>query len=302
MSERTLRDVSLALAIAAAIGASAWPARAANPPASECLAASNAAIRLDNDHRFRQERTELLTCALAGCPTDIRKECIRRVDEVTAAIPTIVFEAKDSSGSDLSAVKVTMDREVLAERVEGIAFAVDPGAHTFTFEAAGFPAVQKRFIIRERQKDRLERVVFDASSATTSPSASALPLAASPATAPAAPIEEPSRSGANKVFAILTTGVGVAGVAAGTVFGLRAQSKRDEANRICPDVCGDRAGVDVWHDAKSAGNVSTIAFVVGGVGLVSAAVIWVLGKPESTNGPSAQVGLSPRGLAVRGRW
>jgi hypothetical protein len=296
---RSVRRASLCLAAAAAMVAFSEMARAANPSAAECLASNNAALRSDNDHKFREERAELLACAAPSCPADIRKECIRRADEIGAAIPTIVFEGKDSAGNDLSAVKVTMDREVLTERLDGMALSVDPGAHTFIFEAAGFPVVQKRFIVRERQRDRLERVTFDAGATSTS----AQP-AISPPPAPRTPMpaEEPSRSATTKALAILTAGVGVAGVAVGTVFGLQARSKRDEATVACPNACASRDGVDLWHDAKNAGNFSTIGFIVGGVGLATGAVIWIAGKPESTNAPSAQVGLSLGGLAVSGRW
>jgi hypothetical protein len=299
MKRRRLRDIWHACAMAAAIGAPAGTARAANPQAAECVAASNAAIRSDNDHHYRQERVELLSCAAAGCPADIRKECIRRVDEITAAIPTIMFEAKDAAGNDLSAVKVTMDREILTERLDGIATAVDPGPHTFTFESPGFLAVQKRYIIRERQRDRLERVTFEANNAGAV--ASVAPSASSASTSVTS-AEEPSRSSANKTLAILATGVGVAGVAVGTIFGMRALSQRDDANQVCSDACATPAGVDMWRDAKSTGNISTIAFVIGGVGLATAAVLWVAGKPEAPAAPSAQVGLSLGGMAVRGRW
>ncbi|HEY3595706.1 MAG TPA: hypothetical protein VGL13_17590 [Polyangiaceae bacterium] len=289
------------LAAALALTSVSMAARAANPSAAECLASNNAALRSDNEHRFREERAELLACAAPSCPADIRKECIRRADEIGAAIPTVVFEAKDASGNDLSAVKVTMDREVLTERLDGMAIPVDPGAHTFTLEAPGFPAVQRRFIIRERQRDRLERITFDAGATATSAVTPAV-MATVPAPRSAASDEEPSRSAATKVFAILTAGVGVAGVAVGTVFGFQARSKRDEASVACPNVCANSQGVDQWHDAKTAGNISTIGFIVGGVGLATGAIIWIAGKPEQTSAPSAQVGLLPGGLAVSGRW
>jgi hypothetical protein len=51
---------------------------------------------------------------------------LRRVDEINAAIPTVIFEAKDGAGGDLSAVRVTMDGEVLAERLEGTALSINP--------------------------------------------------------------------------------------------------------------------------------------------------------------------------------
>jgi hypothetical protein len=300
LSEGTFRGVWCGLAAASVIGV-CEPGQAANPPASECLAASHAAIRADNEHRLRSERTELLLCAAAGCPADIRKECIRRVDEINLLIPTIVFDAKDAAGNELSAVKVIMDGEVLTERLEGIALSIDPGVHNFTFEVGGLPSVQKRFIIRERQKDRTERVTFDAATPAP-PLAQPKPVVAHPLPPPPAPPEEASRSAANKVFTILATGVGVAGLSVGTVFGLQARSQRDEASKACPRLCPDGNGVKMWHDAKTAGNLSTIGFIVGGAGLAFATVFWLAGKPEPVSAPSAEVGFGLGEFSVRGRW
>jgi hypothetical protein len=105
----------------------------AEPSAADCLDASAASLRLDSLHRLRAERAELLICASLSCPPDIRNECIRRVDDVNAAIPSIMFEVKDAAGNDLSAVKVSMDGQTLTDRLEGIALPIDPGAHLFTF-------------------------------------------------------------------------------------------------------------------------------------------------------------------------
>jgi hypothetical protein len=80
------------------------------------MTASNASLKLGEEHKLRAERSQLLVCAHAACPSEIRKECLARVDEVNAQIPTIVLSAKDRKGTDISAVKVTMDGEVLAER------------------------------------------------------------------------------------------------------------------------------------------------------------------------------------------
>src|SRR5438105_11962894 len=88
-------------------------ARADDPTTADCLGASEASLKLGNEHKLRAERAQLLVCATATCPADIRKECLARVDEVNAQIPTVVFSAKDPSGADLSAVKVTMDGETL---------------------------------------------------------------------------------------------------------------------------------------------------------------------------------------------
>jgi hypothetical protein len=123
------------------------------------LGGSEASLKAGNEHRLRAERAQLLVCADSSCPADIRKECVRRVDDVNAAIPTILFEVKDGGGNTLSAVRVSMDGEVIAERIEGVALSIDPGDHAFTFEAAGQAPITKHFLIEEMQKGRRESIV-----------------------------------------------------------------------------------------------------------------------------------------------
>jgi hypothetical protein len=78
-------------------------AEAADPTTADCLSASESSLSLRNQHKLREARAALLICSAASCPGDVRAECTRRVSEVNAAIPTIVFEAKDSSGGTISA-------------------------------------------------------------------------------------------------------------------------------------------------------------------------------------------------------
>src|SRR5262245_41221309 len=136
------------------------PASAADPTTADCLAANDKSISLRNEHKLLAARAQLSVCAASSCPGDIRKACMRRIDQMNASVPTVVFEAKDGSGNDLTAVKVKMDGEILAERLEGTAISLDPGAHSFTFEAQDQPTITKQLVVREGQKDRREPIQF----------------------------------------------------------------------------------------------------------------------------------------------
>jgi hypothetical protein len=258
------------------------PARAAQPSTTDCLAASESSIKAGNEHKLRAERQQLLICAAESCPTEIRKECTRRVEEVNAAIPTLVFEAKGEAGNDLSDVKVTMDGEVLAEHLDGTALAVDPGEHTFIFETSGQLPVQKQLVVREADKERHEAVQFG-----------------TPSTGGAAPAAATSGGGRStqKVVAAVVAGIGVVGLGVGGTFGVIAISRKDHAEKICPGECLDTEGQKAWTDAKSAGNISTIAFIAGGAALATGAVLWF------TAGPSkAQVSLGLGSVRVKGSF
>jgi hypothetical protein len=237
-------------------------------------------------------------------------ECLRHVDEVNAQIPTIIFEAKDVSGRDLSAVKVTMDGEPIVERLEGTALSMDPGEHTFVFETAGQPAVTKQFLIQESQKERREEIDFGQPEVT--PTTQGAPPAQPPPPVPSPHVVEPSSAiaprepnsalGTQKVLGITAAGVAVVAVGLGSAFGLIAISRKNDAEKACPNLCADQSGVDAWSDAKTAAQISDVAFIVGGLALAGGAVLWFTARPQSDGGPSAQVGFGPGSVQVNGMW
>jgi hypothetical protein len=305
MGIRTITILAAATALLATRGA-----RAADPTTADCVSATEASFKSGNEHKLRAERSQLLTCASSSCPSDIRKECVRRVQELSQQIPTIIFGAKDASGADLSAVRVTMDGEVLAERLEGTALSIDPGEHMFTFETAGRPTVTKTLVIQQAQKDRREVVTFATPTVAPSPVLPS-PTPAPPPTnilVPTTTTSPPTSTasghglGMQKILALVAGGVGVVGVGVGTAFGVVAMSKKNDAQNACPTgSCATQADANLWSDAGSAGNVSTAAFVLGGVALAGGVVLWFT-APSGRSAGSTQVGLGLRGLQVKGAW
>jgi len=290
MTHRLLSMTVIAAAIVVGEGA----AIAADPTTADCLAASDASLKLGNEHKLRAERSQLLVCAASNCPADIKKECLGRVDEVNAQIPTIVFSVKDAQGADLSAVKVTMDGEVLAERLQGTAVSIDPGEHLFTFETAGQSPLTKKLVIVEGQKDRRETVTFGADQGGAMPT-----TAPSPSTPP--PDDSGGGMGTQKILALVAGGIGIVGLGVGTAFGVIALSKKSDAQNACPgSTCATADGTSKWSDAASTGNISTIALIVGGVGIAGGAVLWFTAPSASSS--STQVGIGLGGLQVKGTW
>jgi hypothetical protein len=106
--------------------------------------------------------------------------------------------------------------------------------------------------------------------------------------------------GAQRTAALIVGGVGVVGIGIGSIFGLQALSKKSSAHDVCPDRCADQSGVSKWNDAVSAGKISTVGFVIGGVGLAGAATLWFTAKP--TRVERTQVGIGPAGLQLKGTW
>lgn len=279
------RLVSLPLACCAVLVATR--ARAADPTTADCLTANEKSIQLRSQHQFRDARSALLVCAAETCPADIRNECTRRVAELNQAMPTVVFEAKDGAGNDLSGVSVTMDGEVLAPRLEGTALSIDPGTHSFKFETPGQNPIEKQFVIVEGSKDRRERIVFGAPEgsvgATTSPTENRPHDDADGASS--------SRGDIQRIIGWSAAGVGAVGLALGGIFEIQRSNKLSSRDDICPSGMGcDPAEVErndaLTSDARTASTVALVSFVAGGV-LIGGGLVTVFTAPHGERPQSA---------------
>ena len=292
MEGRTMKRCTGGLGLFLALSMIASNAIAGDPTTGDCLSASDASLASKNDHRLRDARAQLLVCAADSCPADVRAECARKVDEINAEIPTIVLEAKDPSGADLSAVSVTVDGIEVATRLEGTALSFDPGDHVFTFRTPGQPDLTKHIVVRQGEKDRRERIVLG------TPLPVPAPLVGTPASANGSTnSNEPRSLGGKRTAAIVVAAVGVVGLGLGIGFGADALSKHNSAQKSCPGACADQTGVNQWHDATTAGTVSTVAIVTGAVLVAGGAALWFAGKNE---GPRVGVGLG--NIELRGTF
>jgi hypothetical protein len=285
MTRTTTRATRLATALGACLVATGLSplCRAEGPTALDCGAASESARVLQTRGQLRAARAQLFVCAAASCPDDLRTECLRRGGELDVAMPTIVFGAADASGREVVPVAVKMDGEPLTQRLDGTALSIDPGRHTFSFEAPGQPGVMKQLLILEGEKYRREHVTLE-------------PIVVLPAG------EGAPRRRAVKTASLVLGGLGVAAVAVGLGYGLVAISRRDDAVEACPSACATDADVERWNRARAAGDVSTVAFAVGGVALASGLVLWLVARHDAERLAGAQLAFGPGGVTLRGQW
>jgi len=258
----------------------ASPAAAADDAA--CIASSEQALSLRKGGQLRDALKQLAVCADPGCPAEVRAECERRVDEVKAAQPTLVLGARDGAGNDLYDVKISVDGTLLASALDGRPLVLDPGEHTFTFEAAGQPPVEKKLVLREGEKERHESVVIG-------------PVVAPPPVVP--PPAATSNWSTRKTLAVVGAGVGIVGIALGSGWGAYAISsqnreKSDCSKSACPN---PRQATADYNTATQDATASTVAFVVGGILVATGAVLW-LTAPKQSDGaapPSGSLRVAP---------
>jgi len=160
---------------------------------------------------------------------------------------------------------------------------MDPGQHTFTFEAPGFEAVTKTLVLKETEKDRRERVVLR-KIPKVAPDLPTGPLPDEPLAA------EPAHGlGTQRWLAIGVGAVGLAGIAVGSVFGLKASSDWSAQQSACgsPSTCTDHGGAVTDHaNLTTDSTIATWAFIGGGALLASGALLF-LTAPSRHVPPSA---------------
>jgi hypothetical protein len=115
-----------------------------------------------------------------------------------------------------------------------------------------------------------------------------------------------------KTVALAVGGAGVIGGVLGTIFGVKAIGKKSDADAACqpnePNQC-NAAGVALRHEEKSAGTISTISFIAGGVALAGGVVLFVTAPTGSAKKREAMrfevrpaVAGGDMGLTLRGSW
>jgi hypothetical protein len=303
----TRRALLFAAALASLL-TSGGLARTADPTKEECVKASESGQGLLLRRRLEEARAQFLLCVTARCPAVLRDDCTQRLEEIRRVQPSIVFEAKDGAGHDLSDVKVTVDGRPLADRLDGTGLAVDPGEHTFVFEVAGRPQVTRKLVLYEGEKSRREVVAFAGNPPEGTSQRVPLATGATEVRAESAAAPRSSWS-TQKTMALLLAGGSAAGIAVGTIFGLEAIDRNNQSNADghCDATGCDPTGKQLRKDALSAATVSTIAFGAGAAAFVGGVVLWVT-APSTSGSSSTSVALAPlpgfdgAGLRVRLEW
>jgi hypothetical protein len=265
------RLAMLALAVTLAWGTTT-PARA---DTEACLEAYDGNQRLRRAGELRAARAQLLVCSQAACPDPIRKECIRWLAEVDAAMPSVVFAAQDAAGHDLGAVRVEVDGVVMLERLDGRAVALDPGERTICWTSANGSTVERRVVIREAQKRRLIEVRFAPKPAAVA----APPTSSTTSTAKEQrSMVERDDHGEIPTEAWVFGGIGAAGLASFGFFGWRAWWETDDLRERCAPNC-DSSDVD---GAKTKALVADVSLGVALVGAAGAAYFVLRGEDETS--------------------
>jgi hypothetical protein len=249
--------------------------------------------------------------AQAGGHTNAQQVARDRAAKLAPRLSHLVIDA--TAASSVAGLEIKRDGIVIGNAQWGVPIPADAGSHAVTAASPGHVTWESKVELGANAATAtvhvpaLEAEPVAATAPGPPPMASAAPPTAPGSDAPApmaADSPKESGLGSQRTWAIVAGGAGVAGVAVGTIFGLMSKARHDDAEAICPggDCGANQEGVDRWNDARSAGNVSTVAFIIGGAGLAAGAVLWLTAKPANAGAPSAGVSAGPSSLWIMGRW
>jgi hypothetical protein len=307
------------------VAVAALSAASARADDAACLDAASKGQRFRATHKLVEARDKFRICGAAACPTVVQTDCSGWLAQVEKGLPSVVVTAKDDSGTSVIDVKVSVDGAPFAARLDGQAMAINPGSHTFHFEAAGVSLDQVAVVVEGEQNQRISVVLaknrvppVGAPEATTGQAAvAATPQeatrVATPRTGGISPTDRASDTsngserggGPWRTVGWIAAGAGLAGVAVGTVFGVIAIDDHNDAHCNASNICL----TGPLNSARSAAGAADIGYIAGGA-LAAAGLAMVLLAPGSgtqqDGAGSATVGIAlaqgVAGLRIDGRW
>lgn len=218
---------------------------------------------------------------------DALESARNEIGAVQKQIASVVLRVESGSVTPT----VTLDGQPVSAAGLGLERPVDPGAHAVHAEAPGYKPADTRFEVAAAGKAEAKLVLEKA------------PESALAKTTTTTTTTDGGLS-TRKKAAIVAFGVGGAGLVFGAITGVIALGKHSDLADQCPnDVCP--ANLQDKNDSyKTMGTLSTVGFLVGGVGAVTGAALWFwpASKEKTTAKVDWQPYVGPGGGGLRGTF
>ena len=233
----------------------------------------------------------------------------QRATELEPRLPKLILVVPP--GSEVSGMVVQRDDIDVGSVVWGSPVPVDPGKHHLSAKAPGKkpwskdvdvgtqPTVTTVTLPRLEDDNSARSGPAAVPGSTAAPGTSQSVVVWAPPAANAAP-GAPSRPGASRpkdsatgtamhVAGISLGTLGLVGLAVGTVYELKSQSKLQDAKSNCSNYPTDctAQGVALNKESKDASSTATMGFVVGGGLLVTGIVVYILAPSSYSDDRSA---------------
>jgi hypothetical protein len=250
-----------------------------------CISASEEGQELRDDGNYRRAREAFSACARESCPPLVRRDCAHWQAELEETWPSMIVSVKDSSGKDLADVRVLLDGEPFASKLDGKPKRVDPGEHVLRCEADGYPAAEQHVVVRAGEKNRMVDVRLASASQPAGPPPP-------DDTAARGHSESTNVLGGKRTSALVFGALAVAAFGTEAYFGLTGLSDR---NALMAQPCAQTAtcSPSAVDAVRMKFTVADISLGVGVVSTVLAAYLFLSSSGPEPSMPSARVDLAP---------
>ena len=236
--------------------------------------------------------------------TEARIAASAEADALVASIPSLLIVL--TGPPDTAPLSATIDGATIAADTVRLPRKVDPGRHVIVVSAPGFRQARAEVTAVEGHEQRLA-IYLEPSEGDEGSSQSAIrprPVGGEPTKN-----EGDDVGGGRRALGLVGGGVGVAGLAVGSIFGLVASSAWSSSKSECasPTNCSNHSQAVSDHDsATSAGTISTIGFLAGGALLAAGAVLFFTAPSKHASSSATHLEIAPQiggesgGLMLRG--
>jgi len=126
----------------------------------QCIEAYESSQRLQREDNLIAARERAAACKKL-CPQQFIADCTRWEADLTAAIPSVLLEAKDARGDKVAGVRVSIDGSTPEPLRDG-PMPLNPGKHTVAFVGGDGRIVERTVSLAPRERDRRIVALFDA--------------------------------------------------------------------------------------------------------------------------------------------
>jgi hypothetical protein len=229
------------------------------------------------------------------------------VQDVEPKIGGVTITVKAAGGGDVPNVTVTIDDAPVSAAALGVKRVANPGSHVVRASADGFkPATLSVTVPTGGAVDAPLTLEKDLSAPAAPVTPPAPADTTAPTSQPAAP-EQPATTATatasgHSVWPWVAFGVGGVGLGLGAVTGIVAIGKHSDLTKACPGgTCGpdQKSNLDSYH---TMGTLSTVGFIVAGVGAAVGVTLLVLQPKASDAGPAARLVVGPGSIGAVGTF
>lgn len=220
-----------------------------------------------------------------------RDSWAQKAKDKAAALDPRVPKLTIVASAPIKGFEVHRDGAVVTQGAFGVALPLDPGEHVIDAVAPKKNKWQKKIVVTEGQHVEVKIPPLTDEGGADEPVTPPPPVTTPP------PEAGGSSSGtAFRIAGFSALGVGGVSLVLGTVFGVVAAGKKNDAALYCnPDLSICRSqGAALMDDAKGAATASTAFFVIAGIGVAAGITLIVLAPKSSTTTATAPAPASVR--------